>query len=127
MSKRSGQAPRLVERRKVLAAGLPPFDQIVRGSLVTRYRRCGKVSCHCRTTDGHGPAHYLVVTLKPGKTEQILLSEDMLPVARRYLDNYNRWWAALEKVSAVNRRLLRMRVAELSVKQELSESQLAKR
>ncbi len=59
---------------------------------------------------GHGPAHYLVVTLKPGKTEQILLSEEMLPVARQFLDNYKRWWAALEKVSAVNRRLLRLRV-----------------
>jgi hypothetical protein len=37
----------------------------------------------------------------------------MLPVARRFLDNYKRWGAALEKVSAVNRRLLRLRVAEL--------------
>jgi hypothetical protein len=37
----------------------------------------------------------------------------MLPVARQFLDNYKRWWAALEKVSAVNRRLLRLRAAEL--------------
>jgi hypothetical protein len=86
----------------------------VRGSLVTRYRRCGKPTCHCVKSRGHGPAHYLVVTLKPGKTEQILLSEEMLPVARQFLDNYKRWWAALEKVSAVNRRLLRLRVAELA-------------
>jgi hypothetical protein len=35
-------------------------------------------------------------------------------VERRYLENYRRWWAALEKVSAVNRRLLRMRVKELA-------------
>lgn len=67
---------------------------------------------------GHGPAHYLVVTLKPGKTEQILLSEEMLPVARQFLDNYRRWWAALEKVSAVNRRLLRLRVAGVAEGQE---------
>ena len=127
MSRASSAGKKLVERRKVLASGLPPFDQIVRGSLVTRRRRCGKPTCHCVNTDGHGPAHYLVVTLKPGKTEQILLSKEMLPVARRYLDNYNRWWAALEKVSEVNRRLLRMRVAEVSGKHEPSESQLGKR
>jgi len=54
------------------------------------------------------------VTLQPGKTEQILLSEEMLPVARQYLDNYKRWWQALEKVSAVNRRLLRLRVGGLA-------------
>jgi len=111
MSKSSAQAKSLLEQRAKLTCGLPSFAQIVRGSLVTRYRRCGKPTCHCVQGRGHGPAHYLVVTLKPGKTEQILLSEEMLPVARRFLDNYKRWWAALEKVSAVNRRLLRLRVA----------------
>lgn len=107
-----------MEHRQVVATDLPPFSEIIRGSLVTRYRRCGKPTCHCATGEGHGPAHYLVVTLKPGKTEQILLSEEMLPVARQFLDNYNRWWAALEKVSAVNRQLLRLRVAELTGKKK---------
>src|SRR5438132_9579267 len=52
-------------------------------------------------------------TLFRSKTEQILLSEEMLPVARRWVENYQRWWDALEKVSEVNRRLLRLRAAEL--------------
>ena len=114
MPKPIGPTKKLLERRQMLASRLPPFAEIVRGSLVTRYRRCGKATCHCARSEGHGPAHYLVVTLKPGKTEQILLSEKMLPVARQFLDNYKRWWAALEKVSAVNRRLLRLRVAALA-------------
>ena len=92
---------------------------------MTRYRRCGKPTCHCATTEGHGPAHYLVVTLKPGKTEQILLSEEMLPVARRFLDNYKRWWAALEKVSAANRRLLRLRTAELTSRKQTARNKSA--
>src|SRR5437867_6444964 len=117
-----GRAKKLLERRYTLASGLPPFQQIVRGSLVTRYRRCGKPTCHCVNTEGHGPAHYLVVTLKPGKTEQIFLSDEMLPVARQFLDNYNRWWMALEKVSEVNRRLLRLRVSELAGKKKSSRS-----
>ena len=107
---------KLLEQREILTCGLPSFAQIVRGSLVTRYRRCGKPTCHCVQSRGHGPAHYLVVTLKPGKTEQILLSAEMLPVARQFLDNYRRWWTALEKVSAVNRRLLRLRVPALAGK-----------
>ena len=114
MSKARGQAKQLLAQREILAAGLPSLAQMVRGSLVTRYRRCGKPTCHCVKSRGHGPAHYLVVTLKPGKTEQILLSEEMLPVARQFLDNYKRWWAAVEKVSAVNRRLLRLRAEELA-------------
>ena len=118
MSKQAREAKKLADRREALTADLPPFSEIVRGSMVTRYRRCGKPTCHCATGEGHGPAHYLSVTLKPGKTEQILLSEEMLPVARQFLDNYNRWWAALEKVSEANRRLLRMRVAELTGKKK---------
>jgi hypothetical protein len=120
MPKKSGQAKRLFERREILASGLPSFAEIVRGSLVTRYRRCGKPTCHCVKGEGHGPARYLVVTLKPGKTEQILLSEEMLPVAQQFLDNYKRWWAAVEKVSAVNRRLLRLRVPALAGKSSRS-------
>jgi len=113
MPKASGPTKWLLAQRQILASGLPAFAEIVRGSLVKRYRRCGKPTCHCVKSRGHGPAHYLVVTLKPGRTEQILLSKEMLPVARQFLDNYKRWWAALEKVSAVNRRLLRLRAAEL--------------
>jgi hypothetical protein len=120
MSKQAREAKKLVDRREELALDLPPFSEIVRGSLVTRYRRCGKPTCHCATGEGHGPAHYLSVTLKPGKTEQILLSEEMLPVARRFLENYNRWWQALEKVSELNRRLLRLRVAEPAGKKKSS-------
>lgn len=114
MQKASGQAKRLLEQREGRTSGLPSFAQNVRGSLVTRYRRCGKPTCHCLKSGGHGPAHYLVVTLKPGKTKPILLSEEMLPVARQYQDNYKRWGVALENVSAVNRRLLRLRVEALT-------------
>jgi len=113
MSNHRSEATRLLERREQEASRLPAFSEIVRGNLLTRYRRCGKPTCHCATTKGHGPAHYLVVTLKPGKTQQILLSEEMLPVAQRMVENYRRWWEALEKVSEVNRQLLRLRAEEL--------------
>lgn len=114
MSEQRTETHRLLERRAKEAARLPAFGEIVRGSILTRYRRCGKPTCHCGARGkGHGPAHYLQVALN-GKTEQILLSEEMLPVAQRWVGNYQRWWDALEKVSAVNRRLLRLRAAELS-------------
>jgi len=113
---------KLMQERQTLASGLPPFEEMVRGSLLTRYRRCGKPYCHCAKTQGHGPAHYLAVSFRGGKTEQIFLSEEMLPVARRYVENYQRWWATLEKVSEVNRQLLRMRAPELLKKPEPGQS-----
>ena len=39
-------------------------------------------------------------------------------MARQFLNNYKRWWTALEKVSAVNRRLLRLRVASRKIDAE---------
>jgi hypothetical protein len=47
MPRKSGEAKKLLERREILASGLPAFAEVVRGSLVTRYRRCGKPNCHC--------------------------------------------------------------------------------
>ena len=41
------QGPR---QRQRLLAKLPDQGQILRGSLVTRYRRCGKAGCHCAGT-----------------------------------------------------------------------------
>src|SRR5438876_9176892 len=114
MSEHQSESKRLLKLREQEASSLPPLSEMVRGSLLTRYRRCGNPTCHCARDQGHGPAHYLQVTLRPGKTEQILLSEEMLPVARRFLNNYNRWWTALEKVAAVNRRLLRLRIGGLA-------------
>src|SRR6266581_4353753 len=94
MSEHQSESKRLLKLREQEASSLPPLSEMVRGSLLTRYRRCGNPTCHCARDQGHGPAHYLQVT-------------------RRWVENYQRWWDALEKVSEVNRRLLRLRAAEL--------------
>ena len=37
-------------------------SQVIRGSLITRYTRCGKLRCRCVTGRGHGPKYYLSVS-----------------------------------------------------------------
>jgi hypothetical protein len=68
--------------------------------------RCGKASCHCARGAGHQAA-YLSVTFRGGRTEQISLPKHLLAVARRWVSNYARWWRAVERISAINRELLR--------------------
>jgi hypothetical protein len=34
----------------------------------------------------------------------------LVPVVRRWIANYQRWWRAIERVSELNRRLLRERL-----------------
>ena len=94
------------ERRRRILAKLPPVEDVLRGSVVVRSLRCGKPGCHCAEGGGH-PATYLSVTHAGGRTEQISLPAELVPVARRGVAAYHAWWAALEKLSAVNRDRIR--------------------
>ncbi len=98
----------LLRARRRIADRLPPFEEVLRASLIERNVRCGKPTCHCADGPGH-PAVYVGVTFRGGRTEQITVPRPLLPTIRRWVRNYQLWWDAVEKVSAINRRLLRLR------------------
>ena len=100
----------LVAQRRRLLASLPPIDLVLRGSFFVRRLRCGK-SDRCRC--GRGRLHraaYVSVTFKDGSTEQISVPRSLEAVARAWVRNYVRWWDAVERISAINRELLRRRL-----------------
>jgi hypothetical protein len=101
----------LIARRKRLLLRLPPFEEVLRGSFLVRVRRCGKPTCRCVRGAGHRTA-YVSVTFADGSTQQISLPRALEPVARSWVRNYQQWWATLERVSAINRELLRTRLVE---------------
>jgi hypothetical protein len=100
------------DRRRLVIEGLPPLEDILRGSVVVRSLRCGKPNCACAQGDGH-PATYLSVTLKGGRTEQISLPRTLIPLVRRQVSNYHALWRAIEQISAINRELIRVRREEI--------------
>ena len=59
----------LLKRRKALVRQLPPLEKILRGSLIERYKRCGKPGCKCADGPGHGPKYYLSVTPPQGRPQ----------------------------------------------------------
>jgi hypothetical protein len=103
MARRTDPALR---RRSALIQSLPSLEEVVRGSLFLRHRRCGNPSCHCAAGEGH-PTFYLAVTLASGKTEQISLPRELVPAARQWVRNYRQVCRTLETVSAINRRWIR--------------------
>lgn len=103
----------LLKRRQQLARRLPPLEEIVRGSVLTRELRCGKPSCHCASGPGH-LAIYLTVSFARGRTEQISLPAALVAQAQAWVANYQAWWEAVEAISAINRELLRRRRASSS-------------
>lgn len=94
------------ERRARLLRNLPPLEEVLRGSIVERTVRCGSPGCRCASGPGHRVTVFSV-TFPGGRTEQISLPPDLVPRARRWVGNYRRWTETVEKISAINRDLLR--------------------
>jgi len=69
MKKHSSAALR--KRRHQLLRALPPIEQIVRGSLIETYKRCGRPSCHCVDGPGHGPKRYLSTIARTGERPRL--------------------------------------------------------
>lgn len=109
--KASSELSRLSElalrQRKLGLAKLPPVDEILRGSLMERYVTCGNPSCKCARGEKHGPSWYLSVTLGRGRTTGSTIPEEKVDEVRGWIDNYHRLKDQLEKISDINRELLR--------------------
>jgi hypothetical protein len=97
----------LRQRRQGLARQLPPVTQILRGSLVERYVTCGNPTCKCAKGERHGPVWYLTVTLGRGRTTGGVIPADKLDQVRTWIENYRAVKDRLEKISEINRELLR--------------------
>lgn len=109
MTSRKASSKTARARRERLFRDLPDLRKILRGSLVTRFRRCGKPGCHCAQEGdpGHGPTYYLVVTVGPGETVQVYVPKDDKDEVLRWIENFQRARQQLEEVSSINRQLLR--------------------
>ena len=79
----------------------------LRGSLVERYVTCGNASCKCAKGDRHGPLWYLTVTLGRGRTTGGIVPVDKVEQVRSWIENYRKVKDHLEKISEINRELLR--------------------
>lgn len=97
----------LEQRRKGLAQLLPPAAETLRGTLRERYMTCGKPGCKCAQGQRHGPIWYLSVTLGRGRTTGGVVATDQVERVRGWIDNYYRIQEHLERISTINRELLR--------------------
>jgi hypothetical protein len=97
----------LRQRREGLARVLPPLGEILRGSLMERYLTCGNPDCKCARGERHGPVWYLSVTLDQAHRAGSTVPSEQVEQVRRWIANYHRVKENLEKISQVNRELLR--------------------
>jgi hypothetical protein len=85
---------------------LPDLHEIVRGSLLERVIRHRRGCPKCAAGDGH-PVWVLTVGYPGGRTRQLSLRAEQVPLVRTWLANYQQLKATLEDVCELNQRLLR--------------------
>jgi len=97
----------LRKRRRGLTQLLPSLEEILRGSLMERYLTCGNPDCKCARGERHGPVWYLSVTLDQKHRKGSTVPCDQVDQVRRWIENYHQVKERLEKISEINRELLR--------------------
>ena len=101
----------LRKRRQALLRQLPPLQQILRGSLIERYKRCGKPGCKCADGPGHGPKYYLSVSYPGSRPQMDYVPQEHYEQTTEFIANYHRAREILEAICEINRELLRRREA----------------
>ena len=104
-------AAALRRRRQVLLRQLPPLQAILRGSMIERYKRCGKPGCKCAEGPGHGPKYYLSVSRSGSRPQMDYVPQEVHAQAAEFVANYHRAREILDAISEINRELLRRREA----------------
>src|ERR1017187_1976547 len=104
-------AAALRKRRQALLHQLPPLKAVLRGSLIERYKRCGKPGCKCADGPGHGPKYYLSVSYPGQRPQMDYVPQDAYGQTAEFLANYHRSRKILEAICEINRELLRRREA----------------
>ena len=102
----------LRNRREGLTKRLPPLGEVLRGSLTERYLTCGNPDCKCARGERHGPVWYLSVTLDQAHRSGCTVPGDQIEQVRRWVENYHQVKEHLEKISDINRELMRRQKAQ---------------
>jgi hypothetical protein len=110
-SMQNESAAGLRKRRNALLRQLPSLQAILRGSLIERYKRCGKPGCKCADGPGHGPKYYLSVSYPGLRPQMDYVPQEAYAQTAEFLTNYHRAREILEKICEINRELLRRREA----------------
>jgi len=110
MKKQAPSSATLRKRRHQLALGLPPIEQIVRGSLMETYKRCGRPNCHCADGHGHGPKRYLSTIARTGERPRLgYVPNAACAQVAEFLANFRKLQEMLNEICAINAELLRRR------------------
>lgn len=81
-------------------------DRMLRGSLIERFKRCGRPGCHCADGSGHGPKLYLSVSVSGERPQMDYVPNALAKEVRAMVDNFNRAREILNEICAITNTLV---------------------
>lgn len=102
---------RLEEQRRTLLDALADLGDFRPGTLLSRYRKCGKPTCHCAREDdpGHGPKWVLVRSVDGGRRNWSI-PEAALARTQAQVAEYRRFQRLLRELTDVSEGLCHARL-----------------
>jgi len=75
------------------------------GSVVKKYKACGKAGCKCTRGELHGPFYYLSFK-KDKKTKMIFIRRHLWEKVIKLNANYRKWRKSRADISKINKKIL---------------------
>jgi hypothetical protein len=113
----------LETQREHLKLQLSGLGDLRPGSLVERYRKCGKPNCHCAKPGdaGHGPSWSLTHDVK-GKTETKVIPATFVPQTREQIAEYRRLRQLTRDLVGVNEKICEARIESGKTEDEVKKN-----
>lgn len=106
-------------RRSLLQEQLAHVGDLRLGSLIHRYRRCGKPTCACADPGHTGHGGWIISKSIGRKTVMSTVpNEEDLPRVRQQLEEGRRFWRLAQEFAEVSDELSRRKLSEASAKGE---------
>jgi hypothetical protein len=88
-------------KRARLLREIQGCSEMLQGSLVVLYRKCGKRGCRCERGEKHGPAYYLSYK-EGGVTQMVYIPVSRLEEVKKAMEAFSRYWELGVKLSRLN-------------------------
>jgi hypothetical protein len=97
----------LALRRDQLKFQRSQIGEMRPGSLVARFRKCGKASCHCakKGAQGHGPSYSLTHPVAGKTVTRIIPAGPAVEQTRHQLEEYHRFRELVQQLVAVSEQI----------------------
>ena len=96
---------RILGKRTQLCKQLTGCTDMLRGTLVIKYLKCGRPGCRCGKGSPHGPKYYLSDKYN-GVTRMLYVPADTIAAVRKQIALHHRFKKISAEISKINRAVL---------------------